>query len=98
MDTGSDTPFRMQDPSHNRSVGQTRAQISAMFVAEPNTAEASRKRPSAVKSIHCGMGLHRGQPVTQLGFGHWMQRLACSRAVARSEGRRVGKEGRSRWA
>ena len=26
MDTGSDTPFRMHDPSHSRSVEQTRAQ------------------------------------------------------------------------
>src|ERR1022692_563197 len=78
IETGSDTPLRMHDPSHRRSVGHTRAQISAMFVAEPNTAPASRKRPSAVNSIHCGMGLQRGQPVTQLGFGHWMQRLARS--------------------
>ena len=45
IDTGSDTPLRMQDPSHKRSVGQTRAQISAMLVAVPSTAAASRKRP-----------------------------------------------------
>src|ERR1019366_3832733 len=84
METGSDTPLRMHDPSHSRSVEHTRAQISAMFVAEPSTAEASGKRPYAGNSIHSGMGLHNGQPVTQLGFGHWMQRLACSRAVASS--------------
>ena len=84
METGSDTPLRTHEPSHRWSVGHTRAQISAMLVTEPSTAAASRNRPSAVSSIHWGMGLQSGQPVTQLGLGHWMQRLACSRAVASS--------------
>jgi hypothetical protein len=40
-----------------------------MLVTDPNKAAASKKRPSAVSCIHSGMGLHKGHPVTQLGFG-----------------------------
>src|SRR6266536_928927 len=60
MDTGSDLVFRMHEPSHNRSCGQTREQSSGMLLVEPERAAASRKCPSAVSASHSGIRLDNG--------------------------------------
>jgi hypothetical protein len=66
-------------PSHNRSCGQTREQISGMLLVDRDTAAASINFPSAAKPSHSGILLPKGQPVEQKGIAHWMHRLACSR-------------------
>ena len=70
MEIGSDRAFKMQEPSHKRSCGQTREQISGILLVEREIAAASRNWPSAVKAIHSGIRLAKGQPVTQSGSGH----------------------------
>jgi hypothetical protein len=61
METGSETAFRIQPPSHNRSCGQTRLQISGILLVERDTSEASRKRPSATRASHSGIRFPSGQ-------------------------------------
>src|ERR1043166_809287 len=78
METGSDRVFKMHEPSHNRSCGQTREQSSGMLLVDPDKAAASRKCPSAVSASHSGIRLDKGQPATQSGSGHLMQQLVRS--------------------
>jgi hypothetical protein len=72
------------EPSHNRSCGQTRGQISGMLLVRREISAASRNFPSAASAIHSGMRFPSGQPSTQAGEAHCTQRLACSRIVASS--------------
>src|SRR3954462_11900789 len=70
IQTGSDRLFSKQEPSHSRSCGHTREQISGMLLVEREISAAPRKSPSAASASHSGMRLERGQPVTQVGWGH----------------------------
>jgi len=83
--TGSLLQFKMHAPSHNRSCGQTREQISGMLLVLRDTAAASRNSPCAASASHSGIRFCSGQPVMHSGCGHWMQRLACARTAASSK-------------
>src|SRR3990172_4915345 len=82
--TGSDLAPKMQAASHKRSPAQTCANNSGMLLLANINRAASMNCPSAVSRSSSPIGLFNGQASTQVGFGHWMQRLACSLAVASS--------------
>ena len=71
-----------QLPSHSRSCGQIRPQISGKVLVAWLSSQASRSRPSAVSFSQSGMLLCSGQWVWQYGTPHCEQRLACSAAFA----------------
>ncbi len=73
-------PFSMtQLPSHRRSCGQMRPQISGKLLVAELTSYASSSRPSAVSFSQSGMLFDSGQWIEQNGMPHWLHRLACAR-------------------
>ena len=69
-------PFSItQLPSHRRSWGQMRPQISGKLLVAEETSYASSSRPSAVSFSQSGMLLESGQWTEQNGTPHWLHRL-----------------------
>ena len=78
--TASKSFSMTQLPSHRRSCGQIRPQISGKLLVAALTSYASSSRPSAVSFSQSGMLLLSGQCTEQNGTPHWLQRLDCARA------------------
>ena len=79
-------PFSItQLPSHNRSCGQMRPQISGNVLVALLTSYASSNRFSAVSFNQSGMLLLSGQCIWQNGTPHWLHRLLCAPAWAGSK-------------
>ena len=71
-----------QLPSHSRSCGQIRPQISGKVLVAWLSSYASRSRPSAVSFSQSGILLCSGQCVWQYGTPHCEHRPACSAAFS----------------
>ena len=81
-------PFSMtQLPSHSRSCGQMRPQISGKLLVAAAISYASSSRPSAVSFSQSGMLFESGQCTEQNGTPHWLHRLDCAAAFWSSNSR-----------
>ena len=66
--------------SHCDSCGQTRPQTEGKAFASLMTSRAPSKSRTTTCLMKRGMSIDTGQPETQVGFAHWMQRSASPRA------------------
>ncbi len=76
----TESPFlvRMQTPSHWVSCGQTRPVTQGRALSSRRLSAADGRSPSRRNLMNRGMLTRTGQPSTQKGLGHWMQRSASS--------------------
>ncbi len=70
----------MHCASHCVSCGQTRPQTDGKAFDSRITARAPLKSRTSTCRMKRGMSIDTGQPETQAGFEHWMQRSASPRA------------------
>ena len=76
----TESPFlvRTQTPSHWVSWGQTRPVTQGRALSPRRLSAADAMSPSRRNLMNRGMLTRTGQPSTQNGLGHWMQRSASS--------------------
>ena len=78
----TESPFlvRMQRASHWISCGHTRPVTQGSALSPSRLSAAEGRSPSRRNLMKRGMSTRTGQPSTQNGLGHWMQRSASSSA------------------
>ncbi len=76
----TESPFlaRMHTASHWLSCGQTRPVTHGRALSSSRLSAADGRSPSRRNLMNRGMLTRTGQPSTQNGLGHWMQRSASS--------------------
>ena len=83
---------KTQLPSHRRSCGQIRPQISGKALIALKRSHASRHSPSAHSMSQSGMSLPTGQKVWQKGTAHCSQRDDCRSQSRLSNGASISKK------